>query len=52
MKKYDVIEEMTLLQVKRLTNNYKRAYGYHKELFKDDYPNQIKQGKEKTLSLI
>lgn len=46
MKKYDVIEEMTLLQVKRLTNNYKRAYDYHRELFKDDYPNQIKQGRE------
>lgn len=47
MKKYDVIEEMTLLQVKRLKNNYKRAYDYHRELFKDDYPNQIKQGREK-----
>ena len=52
MKKYDVIEDMTLLQVNMLTNNYKRAYDYHRKIFKDDYPNQIKQGSKKTLSQI
>lgn len=47
MKIHDDIDEIVVSQVEELTNNYKRAYDYYRELFKDAYPIQVKHGKEK-----
>ena len=42
---YEIKREIDV-QSKKLKSDYQRAYAYHKDLFKDDYPIQNRRGKE------
>jgi uncharacterized protein YjbI with pentapeptide repeats len=47
LKNCDIAKRKIDAQAEKLKSDYNRAYAYHIEIFKDDYPIQTKRGKEK-----